>query len=196
RPRRAVRPCARRAPRPGSSPGPRWSRGNRLRPGGRTYGALAVRPYRPRNVPAGRRGTPDGTRPVSCESGGHGGRFMGPTAATASPYCGRRSRCARTAPDRGVLRRWLIARRQGGEVPGVAQADEEGAQPGVTDRGDGTRFHGDPLEEVEMKSECFRDEGLDDVPVRAHEVDGVGAVLTLHARVPLPHRLGGAGLHG
>ena len=47
-----------------------------------------------------------------------------------------------------------------------------------------------------MQPECVRDEGLDDVAVRAHQVDGVGAVLALHARVPLAYGLGGAGLHG
>ncbi len=40
-----------------------------------------------------------------------------------------------------------------------------------------------------MKSGCrVRDKGFDDVAVRAHDVDGVAAVVALHARVPLAHR--------
>src|SRR5437879_3704888 len=89
-------------------------------------------------------------------------------ASTASPYCGRRSRCARTATDRSVAGRGLLARRQGGEVAGVPEAHEKRPKSCVADRGDGTRFDRDPLEEVEMKSECVGDQGLDEVAVRAH----------------------------
>ena len=141
----------------------------------------AARPYRPRSGPGGRRGTPDGTRPVSIGSDAwiDCGMFwaIGGAAATASPYCGRRSRCARTAPDRGVLARGFLARRQGRRSHRCPRAGRERPETGVTDRGDGTRIDGDPLKEVEMKPERVRDKGLDDVAVRAHEVDGVGAVI-------------------
>ncbi len=152
----------------------------------------------------GRRGTPDATRPVSIGFGMWDDRpRRSPSAAdnvcsvsTASPYCGRRSRCARTAPDRSVATGGFLARGKGREIAGVPEANEKRPQSGVTDRGDGTRFYGDSLKEVQMESKGVRDKRLDDVAVRAHEVDGIGAVIALHARVPLPHRLGGAGLHG